>query len=96
MMRYVYLVIKIVILLFLLLISVKNIHSVDFFWFFGNTVQWPLIVLLLIFLALGILLGILGMTGRILRLRREISCLKKENKQKNITVIEDPSEAVGE
>lgn len=96
MMRYVYLVIKIIILLFLLIISVKNIHSVEFFWFFGNSVQWPLIVLLLLFLFLGVVLGVLGMTGRVFRLRREISRLKKENKQKTITVIEDPSEAVGE
>lgn len=90
MMRYVYLVIKIVILIFLLLISVKNIHSVEFFWLFGHSVQWPLIVLLLIFFTLGILLGILAMTGRLLGLRRDISRLKKELKkaikQKNTAV----------
>ncbi|MBP6562860.1 MAG: LapA family protein [Neisseriaceae bacterium] len=92
-MKYFYLIIKLVLLLFLLMLTINNTHSVAFNWFMQQTVQWPLVVLLLIFFVIGAVLGVLSMLGRILRLRNEVNRLRKEN-HKHIKVFEeDPSVA---
>ncbi|WP_434778878.1 LapA family protein [Neisseria sp. Ec49-e6-T10] len=79
-MRYIYLSLKVVILLFLLIIAFNNFQDVSFYWIFGNN-ELPLIVLLFAFFVLGIFVGILGMMGRSWRSKRQISSLKKTSKQ---------------
>lgn len=80
-MKIVYLILKIALLLVLLLLTIKNTHSVEFFWGFKNSVSWPLIVLLLIFFVIGALFGVLAMLRRVLGLRSEVASLQRDAKK---------------
>ncbi len=80
-MKYIYRIIKIIILLALLVVALKNTQLVSFNWLFGTPVEWPLIVLLLIFFVIGTVFGIFAMLGRIMTLRHENVRLRNELKK---------------
>lgn len=65
-------------LLFLLLFgfALKNTEAVVLRFYFGTTWEIPLVVLIFIFLTGGMLLGIVSVSGILLRQRREIARLK--------------------
>lgn len=77
-MKLISLFIKILILALLIALAAVNTHSVQFSWLPGNSVQWPLIAILLIFFAAGCLCGVLAMFGRLLSLRNENNRLRAE------------------
>lgn len=78
MMRLLSLIVKIVIFVVLVLFATLNTHSVRFGYFPGQSVEWPLIVVLLIFFVVGTVFGILSMFGRLMRLRSENARLRRE------------------
>ena len=67
------------VLLFLLLIALaaKNVDTVTVRFFFDLALQTPLVLALFGAFALGALFGILALLGTVLRLRREVSLLRK-------------------
>jgi uncharacterized integral membrane protein len=67
------------VLLFILFFSfaLKNTDEVVLHLFLNNQAKSPLILLLLIFFIAGAVLGVLAMTGILLRTRRELVTKKK-------------------
>jgi len=67
------------VLLFILFFSfaLKNTDEVVLYLYWNNQAKSPLILLLLIFFILGAVLGVLAMTGILLRTRRELVSKKK-------------------
>ena len=62
----------------LFLFAIKNTETVTLRFWFDQTWQAPLVLLLLAFLAGGALLGVLACLARLFRQRREIARLKRE------------------
>ena len=77
-MRYVMWVFLPVVFLFFISLAVKNTDLVAVRYFLGHEWRVPLIGVILIFLLLGIALGVLGMLVNYVRQRREISRLQGE------------------
>ncbi len=66
-------------LVFLLLIAfaAKNVEPVTLRFYFDLSLQTPLVLALFGFFALGALFGVLALLTTVLRLRREVSVLKR-------------------
>jgi len=62
----------------LFLFAIKNTETVTLRFWFDQTWQAPLVLLLLAFLAGGALLGVLACLARLFGQRREIARLKRE------------------
>lgn len=77
-MKVVYLVIKLIVLAFFLILALMNTHFVDFVYFPGEVLSWPLIAVLFMSFVIGAIFGVLAMFGRVLRLRSENHHLKTE------------------
>jgi uncharacterized integral membrane protein len=73
-----------VIFLFLLAFAVKNTAPVSISFFFDTAWQAPLIIVVLVFFAGGVVLGALALCGTVFSLRRELSRVKRESKVDNI------------
>ncbi len=71
-------------LLFLMAVgfAVKNSEVVTLRYYLGAEWQAPLVVLLLVFFALGVVAGVAASFGYVLRQRREILSLKRELRQR--------------
>jgi lipopolysaccharide assembly protein A len=69
--------------LFVLLIAfaAKNVAPVKLQFYFDLVLEAPLVLWLLAFFALGALFGVAAMLGTALRLRRQISLLKRSPAQ---------------
>ncbi len=61
--------------------ALKNTDEVVLHLFWSSQARSPLILLLLAFLVAGTVMGVLGMTGTVLRYRRELSRARKELEQ---------------
>lgn len=68
------------ILLFLLLLgfTVRNAETVTLHYYFGYEWHAPLVLVILLFFALGVAIGVLSCLGRIFRQRRKIAALRKK------------------
>lgn len=77
-MRYLIWLLRAVLFLLLLGFAVKNDQLVVLRYFFGYEWQASLVVILLMFFALGVVIGMLALLGNIFRQRREIITLKRE------------------
>ncbi|WP_028533919.1 LapA family protein [Paludibacterium yongneupense] len=96
-MRYLLRIVELALLVLLVAITVQNSQSVEFRLFFGQSWNAPLIVYLLGFFVGGILLGLLGTFSYYLRMRRELSHLKKELRQLHQgKVPNDPSDVLAD
>jgi uncharacterized integral membrane protein len=82
-MRYFNWVWRAVLLLALLGFSVKNDQQIILRYFLDYQWEMPLMIALLIFFALGALLGVLVLLPNVIRKHREIRRLKREIKLKN-------------
>jgi len=82
-MRYLTWLLRIVLFLVLLGFAVKNDQPVVLRYFFGYEWQASLVVVLLLFFAMGVGVGMLAVLGNIFRQRREIAVLKRELRLKN-------------
>ena len=76
-MRIVTWTIRVLVFLLLVAFAAKNVEPVTLRFFFDLALQTPLVLALFAFFALGALFGMLALVGTVLRLRREISFLKK-------------------
>jgi putative membrane protein len=96
-MRYLLRVVEIFLLIVLVAITVENSHAVELHLFFGQVISAPLIVFLLVFFVAGALIGLLATLGYYLRMRRELSQLKKEIRSRQTgRYVPDPSDALAE
>ncbi len=86
-MRYLNWLLRAIFFLILFGFAVKNDQSVVLRYFFGYEWQASLVLILLLFFAVGTGVGALSMLGNIFRQRREIAILKRELNQKNKTVM---------
>ncbi|HEX7220194.1 MAG TPA: LapA family protein [Burkholderiales bacterium] len=77
--------IRVAVFLLLIAFAAKNVEPVPLRFFFNLEVQSPLVLALLGAFALGALFGVLALVGTVVRLRREISRLKRP--------VEEPSAA---
>ncbi len=75
-MRYVSGFLKIVLFLFLLSFAVKNSDVVVLRYYLGYQWQTPLVLVLLIFFALGAATGVMACLGYLFRQRRELQRLR--------------------
>ncbi len=82
-MRYFNWVLRAALFIVLLGFAVKNDQPVTLRYFFGYEWQSSLVVLLLIFFAVGAMVGVLAMFVDALQQRREIARLKREIKVKS-------------
>jgi len=77
-MRIVIWTIRIALFVLLLAFAARNTEPATLRFYFDLAWQAPLVLMLLAFFAGGVLLGVLAMTGTLLRQRREISRLRRE------------------
>lgn len=82
-MRYLNWLLRAIIFFVLLGLTVKNDQPATLYYFLGFKWQTSLVVILLLFFAIGALAGIFAVLGNLLRQRREIAALKRELRMKN-------------
>lgn len=75
-MKYLIWLLRTFLFLILLGFAVKNAEPVAVKYFFGYEWNSPLVLVLLIFFAAGVAIGMLALLGNILKQRKEISALK--------------------
>jgi putative membrane protein len=94
-MRYLLRIVELALLVVLVAITVQNSQLVSFKLFLGQVWNAPLIVFLLGFFVAGVVVGLLATFTYYLKMRRELSLLKKElRKQPQSQVESDPSDAL--
>jgi uncharacterized integral membrane protein len=96
-MRYVTWVLRVFLFLVLFLFALKNYEVVPLKFYFDIEWRAPLVLLLLIFFAAGIALGVLACLPRLFRSRRELSALiavQKRAGPNSVTAPVAPSDAV--
>ncbi len=76
-MRYLIRLFLAVLFLFLLSFATKNTETIVLRYYFNYEWQAPLILVLLLFLAFGVVIGVLSCLGKLFKQRREIITLKK-------------------
>jgi len=76
-MRIVTWTIRVLVFLLLIAFAAKNVEPVTLRFYFDLALQTPLVLALFGFFALGALFGVLSLVTTVLRLRREISLLKR-------------------
>ena len=82
-MRYLNWLLRAILFVMLLGFAVKNDQPVVLRYFFGYEWQASLVVVLLLFFATGVGVGMLALLGNIFRQRREIAALKKIQEARN-------------
>jgi putative membrane protein len=76
-MRYLIRLFWAVLFLFLLSFATKNTETIVLRYYFNYEWRAPLILVLLLFLAFGVVIGILSCLGKFFKQRREIITFKK-------------------
>jgi uncharacterized integral membrane protein len=76
-MRYLALFLKIVLFVFLLGFAVKNSDVVTLHYFFGYEWQSPMALVILVAFAIGLMVGLLACSWRLLRSHRELRQLRR-------------------
>ncbi len=82
-MRYLIWSLRIMLFLLLLGFALKNDQSVTLRYFLGYAWETSLVVALLCFFIVGVIIGLLGMLGMLLRQQRELAAVRRELKMKN-------------
>ena len=77
-MRYLIWFLRILLFLLLLGFTVRNIETVTLRYYFGYEWHAPLVLVILLFFALGVAIGVLSCFGKIFRQRREIATFRKK------------------
>jgi uncharacterized integral membrane protein len=93
-MRYLVWLLRIAMFLVLLGFAVKNDQPVVLRYFFGYEWHASLVVILLLFFAVGVGIGVLAVLSNLFRQRREIAVLKREVRLKSkLTGIDEDGSA---
>jgi uncharacterized integral membrane protein len=82
-MRYLNWIFRAILFIALLGFAVKNDQAVTLRYFFGYEWQSSLVIVVLIFFAVGAVVGVLAMLGNVMQQRREIARLKRDIRVKN-------------
>ena len=90
-MRYITWVLRVFLFLVLFLFALKNYEVVPLKFYFDIEWRAPLVLLLLIFFAAGIALGVLACLPRLFRQRRELSALAATQKRAGPAVVPLPA-----
>ncbi|SCY64798.1 Uncharacterized integral membrane protein [Nitrosospira sp. Nl5] len=77
-MRYLIWCVRIVLFLVLLGFTVRNVETVTLRYYFGYEWHAPLVLIILLFFALGVAIGVLSCLGKIFRQRRKIATFRKK------------------
>jgi putative membrane protein len=77
-MKSVFWVIKLVLFFLALTFALKNTDSVTIRYYLGAEWQAPLIFVILVVFCLGAIAGVIASLGQVIRLRREVSRLRKQ------------------
>ena len=93
-MRYITWLLQAVLFLVLLGFTIKNDQPTTLRYFFGYEWQAPLVLVLLAFFAIGAVVGVFAMLGSVLRLRREISRLKRDIRVKEKLASADETQKI--
>jgi uncharacterized integral membrane protein len=83
MMRYFAWLLKAALFILLLGFAVKNSDVVTLQYYLGYQWQAPLVLVILLFFALGAAVGVVASLGFLFRQRRELSALRKELRLKD-------------
>ena len=78
-MRVVTWTIRLVVFILLVAFAAKNVEPVTLRFYFDLALQAPLVLVLFGFFAGGVLFGVLALLTTVLRQRREIAVLKRQN-----------------
>lgn len=78
MMRYAVWFLRIVVFLLLFGFTVRNAETVTLRYYLGYEWHAPLVLIILLFFALGVAIGVLSCVGKLFRQRREIAAYKKK------------------
>ena len=78
MMRYLIWILRIVLFVLLLGFAVRNAETVTLRYYFGYEWQASLVLVILLFFALGVAIGILSCLGKISRQGRKIAAFRKK------------------
>jgi uncharacterized integral membrane protein len=73
-----------IIFLFLLVFALKNTEPASIHFFFDTSWQAPMIIVALVFFAIGAVFGVLALCGTIFGLKREVARLKRARKADGI------------
>ncbi|SEO79825.1 lipopolysaccharide assembly LapA domain-containing protein [Nitrosovibrio sp. Nv6] len=76
-MRYLIWFLRIVLFLLLLGFTVRNVETVTLHYYFGYQWDAPLVLIILLFFAVGVVVGVASCLGKIFRQRREIAAYRK-------------------
>ncbi|HZW87020.1 MAG TPA: LapA family protein [Gallionella sp.] len=89
-MRYLSWLLRLLVFMALLGFALKNDQPVTLHYFFDREWQSSLVIVLLLFFAMGAAIGVLAMLVNVLQQRREIARLKRDIRIKNkLAGIED-------
>lgn len=77
-MRYLMWFVRILLFLLLLGFTVRNVEPVTLRYYFGYEWNAPLVMIILLFFALGVAIGAASCLGKIFRQRREIAAYRKK------------------
>jgi putative membrane protein len=89
-MRYLAWFVKIAVFLVLFAFTLKNTATVPLYGLLDSHWEAPLVVYLLVFFLAGALLGVLVMLPPLMRVRRELSALRKQVKQRAVVTTSAP------
>jgi uncharacterized integral membrane protein len=78
-------IIRLAVLLVVTAFAINNSDPVTLKTFLGYQWQTPLVVALLVFFIGGVIIGLLGLVGTIVRLKREIAQLKRTHQRELAT-----------
>lgn len=96
-MRYLVWGLKLAVFILLLMLAMQNSQPVSLNLLLGEAWQAPLILLLLVFFAVGAAFGLTAGFTYSLKLRRQLTALKKELRAKQQgQVIHDPSDSIAD
>ncbi|WP_412481270.1 LapA family protein [Azonexus sp. IMCC34839] len=83
---------RLVLFVLLVLFALQNSAPISLHWFPGQVWEGPLVLVLLVFFAAGVLLGVLSLLGLVNRQRRELAaCRRGRVKGADISNVEPPA-----
>jgi len=87
-MKIIHWIVRIIVALLIVVLALNNMQRVEFNFYGIYTWNFPLILLVFIMLALGILIGLIFGLVRHISLKSQIHTLKKELNNKNTATIQ--------
>lgn len=81
---------RLVLFVLLVLFALQNSAPISLHWFPGQVWEGPLVLVLLVFFAAGIFLGVLSLLGLVYRQRRELASCRRNCVERTETAKVEP------